>query len=96
MSLEQAKNILSKILRSKGLSSQAQAAWVCREAEFILARTFKDSGTQVVSFSNGVLTVDAPTSGWAQEIQLREEKLIKKINQRIKMKLVKRIRIRMG
>ena len=104
MSFEKAKFILSKVLKQKGLTNQTQAAWVCHYAQKILDRKFAESRIWVRNFQNKTITIAVPNSSWAQEIQLKEEKILKKINQRLnrsrlargetEMKLVERIRTR--
>lgn len=75
-------------LAKKGLKKESEGALVCFHAE-----EWGKPLVKPISFATGILKVSVPSSSAAQELSMREEDLIKYINDKMGKKLVRTIRI---
>jgi len=93
MAFTKLAQILPKRIAHYGLEQEATSAQVCFEAKKAAPGRFEP-----ISFKNDVLTIKVKNSLAAQELQAEKDKIIDKINQRLKhlsTKLeVKKIRFR--
>ncbi len=91
------KDILPSSLGRYGITSQAQAAFVCFIFEEIIKEELGEEvskNCQPLSFCNGVLKIQVKNSIWASEIQLNQSKIVDKINKKIGEDIVKRLQFR--
>lgn len=90
----QPKDILPRVLKKLGIAEQAEAALVLESA----LKIFKNNSFEAkpFRFKEGVLFVRVKSGGEASEILISERDLIKKINQRIKKNLVKKIKTKVS
>jgi hypothetical protein len=80
-------DFLLPALAKKGLGKTVQGSLVC-----FYATECSDGLFEALSFSRGILKVSVSSSSAAQEVQMKEEKLVKFINDKIGAPVVKSIR----
>ena len=96
MTFTKVKDILPKVLNQKGLKRQAESGLICEKWDEVVKNHFPEdfcNQTKVISFKNGELKVAVLNSSVGQELQLHSSDLVKKLNNLLGDKAVKRIRI---
>lgn len=88
-------NILNRSINKAGIARQVEAARVCdcyHEALQKLDINKKAlEKSKAIYYRNKILTVAVLGAGWAQELQMRQHLIIKKINEKLGEKSVERI-----
>ena len=73
------------------LSGPLRAAQVCNTA-----RALANDRFDVLSFKDGLLTLNAQSSSAAANLQIESQKIIKSVNDKLGQELVKKIRFKIG
>ncbi|HOX41635.1 MAG TPA: DciA family protein [bacterium] len=81
-------DILAKSLAKRGLKKTTESAQICFYAE-----KWGKGLITPISFSGGILKVSVSSSSAASEIQLRSEECLDFINEKLKKRTVRSIRI---
>ena len=89
--MERINKLLNKSANKYSLSKVAESSRICFVAEELSNGEYKP-----ISFKNGILTLKTTNYIVAQSLQLNSEKLIKKINDKLNNRLVKRIKFRIN
>jgi len=85
--MDKINKILKRSMGKKGLMGTATSAHIC-----FLAEKWARGRFEPISYSKGVLRVSVKSSAHAQEMSMKEEEIIKYINDKIERKCVKKIR----
>jgi len=86
--VERLDKILGEVLAKKGLAGATTGALVCFYAE-----KWSNGRFRAISFSKGVLKVSVESSPAASELQIGEGDLVDFINDKLKKKMVRGVRI---
>jgi len=95
MSFIKVKEVLKKILHSKGLAQAAESGFICGQWEGVVKNLLGEKiqkQSKVVSFKNSELKVAVLNSSVKQELQLYSREIVEGINQKLDSQKVKRIR----
>ena len=95
MSFTSLGKLIPQNIKQSGIGRQIEAAMVLEELEQILCSIFGDGvkyKIKIISFKDGAIKLASISSILAQEIQLREKKILAKINQKFGEKTVERIK----
>ena len=95
MSFTTISDVLSKRTNQPGLAKQVTAALVCEEFDKLMLKTWGDKITNMAKtmyLKDNILTIACLSSTIAQELKLREQELIKQINNKFGNDVVQRLR----
>ncbi|MEK7211677.1 MAG: DciA family protein [Patescibacteria group bacterium] len=95
MSFTSLGKLIPQNIKQSGFGRQIEAAMVLKELEQILCSIFGDSvkyKIKIISFKDSAVKISSISSILAQEIQLREKKILARINQKFGEKTVERIK----
>ena len=81
-------DLLDRSMAKRGLTGTAEGSHVC-----FLADKYSDTRFTAVSFSRGTLKLSVNSSIDAAEVQIDQDKIISKLNQKIGKDLIKKIRL---
>ncbi|OGD66582.1 hypothetical protein A3F08_00220 [Candidatus Berkelbacteria bacterium RIFCSPHIGHO2_12_FULL_36_9] len=84
-------DLMPKQLKRNSIYAAAQAARICFEAKTLYGHLFEP-----ISFKNGVLTISCGNNIEAQNIQFKSQEIIKKINLKIGLQMIERIKFRVN
>ncbi|MBU4512827.1 DUF721 domain-containing protein [Patescibacteria group bacterium] len=85
MSFQLIGKLLPKSIKRAGLSRQVEASLICSEFDNLIKHVFSPqilNQVKAMYFQNNTLTIAVLNSTLAQEIKLRERKIIGKLNNR--------------
>lgn len=85
--MEKLNKILQASLNKKGIGKEALAAQVC-----YYAYVWSNGECKPVSFQRGVLKIGVKSSSQSSEYQMKQEEIIKFINEKLKKVLVREVR----
>lgn len=89
------KNILSSAVRQKGLNKKIEAVLVLEEAQKILEQIF---GSKIINkakpiyLKNNVLVIAVLSSVVSQELKLRENEIVGKVNKKFGREIVRNLK----
>lgn len=89
------QDFLPKTANKWGIGHEYQAIQVCKCAENILKEIFsfhEQPKITAKSFKAGKLTLEAVSSSWNQEIAMRKDKIVDKLNAKFGKRVVKDLR----
>lgn len=92
--IESISTIIDRKARETALGKSVEATRVCQifnEAVSDINPRLAEK-TEALHVKNNVLLVAIPSSAWAQELMMCQHKIVKKINNDLKEKVVRRIR----
>jgi len=95
MSFTPVGKIIPHNIKKSGFGRQIEAAMILKEFEQILCSIFGDAvkfKIKVVSFKDGTVKLSSLSSILAQEIQLREKKILARLNQKFGQETVLKIK----
>lgn len=95
--MDKISRLTSRGLSKINLNNAANAALVCHEAGKVIENIFgKDFAREVgvISFRDGSIYLSTNSSGYAQEIVLKEREIVERINALLPNKSVKKIRFK--
>ena len=95
--MDKISGLTSKVLAGKKLNKAAQAAFVCHLTKKVLKDFFDKEflkETRILSFKEAKLYFLVPNSTYAQEIKLKENQILKEINNHLGGEIVNKIRFK--
>ncbi len=89
------KNLLAESIQRTGAAKEINAAVICNEFDKIMLEIFGDKAKNKVKaqyIKNGTLTVAVLSSVWGQEIKLNEQEILEKLQKKVGINEVVRLR----
>jgi predicted nucleic acid-binding Zn ribbon protein len=89
------KNLIQQSVSRAGISKEVGAAVICNEFDKIMLEIFGDKAKNKVKaqyIKNGTLTVAVLSSVWGQEIKLHEQEILEKLQKKVGINKVVRLR----
>jgi len=89
------KNLLAESVQRTGAAREINAAVICNEFDKIMLEIFGDKAKNKVKaqyIKNGTLTVAVLSSVWGQEIKLHEQEILEKLQKKVGINKVVRLR----
>jgi len=88
MSFTPLQHLLIKTASRYGFVKEFKAIQVCAAFNDTITDTFGDLPTaerdiKAAKYTGGILTIQVPSSAWANEIMIRKEKIIKTVNEKL-------------
>ena len=84
---------LKESLKKAGLYEGVKSIKAVKIWPLVVGKKIADK-TEATSINNGILFVKVFNSTWRQELQLQQEKIIDKINRKVKENIVREIKFR--
>ena len=83
--------ILKKAIEKNGFNHYVNQQKAIDRWSEIVGKTISEN-TKATKMSNGVLYIETKNSTWRQELQLQKQDIVKKLNKKLKNKIIKDIR----
>lgn len=96
MSFEPISRYLPRAIQNAGIVKQVTAAQVLEKTKKLIERLWggeKSGYTQVISFSDGTLKIQAKAPAAAQELKLWQTRLINDLNRELGSKMVRSLQV---
>lgn len=97
MGFEPFQKFFNRAASSYGMTKQVKAAQICESFRKTLPEFFDNAETakrfiQPAYFKNGELTINVESPAWGQEIIMRKDKIIRKMNEKAGRQVIKNLR----
>ena len=95
MTFKKLNNLVKNRMKERGFGRQVDAITVIKITQELFDSKFSSFAHKInpISFKNGALTIASLSAPIASELKAHEEGIVKYINDKLKQKIVKRIRI---
>ena len=97
MGFEPFQKFFTRAARNYGMTQQVRAAQICESFRKIIPELFNEPDTaarfiQPAYFKDGEITINVESPAWGQEVIMRKEKIIRRMNEKAGREVIKNLR----